>query len=110
MSEVPAPRPSPPPAQRDERPLQAAVAAPVAEPKADDRVSRIERLERSAREAFPDAKGKLSIRYDEPTGRFIYRELDPQTGEVLKEFPPQEVLDRLARMKALAGATVDRRA
>lgn len=82
-------------------------ASPPAAPPADVRVGRPEELERIAREAFPDAQGKLSIRYDEGSGRFVYREIDPATGEVLREFPPEEVLERLARMKSLAGASFD---
>lgn len=97
-------------APREERPPSAPAAAPPSEPQADGRVARIERLELAAGEAFADARGKLSIRYDEATGRFIYRELDPATGEVLREFPPEEVLERLARLKKLAGASLDRMA
>jgi hypothetical protein len=112
MSEIAGARALPaPPASREERPLSAAAAAaPAAQPPADGRIARIERLELAAGEAFADARGKLSIRYDEPTGRFVYRELDPQTGEVLREFPPEEVLERLARLKSFAGANLDRKA
>jgi hypothetical protein len=95
------------PAVRAERPLPVAAAAPAERP-ADGRVARIERLELAAGQAFADARGKLSIRYDEPSGRFIYRELDPATGEVLSEFPAEEALERLARLKNLAGAALDR--
>ena len=108
MSEITGARPPvAQPASREERPLAIAAAAPAASPPADGRVARIERLELAAGEAFADARGKLSIRYDEPTGRFVYRELDPETGEVLREFPPEEVLERLARLKSLAGAHLD---
>ena len=97
------------PAAREERPLPAAAAGPAVPP-VDGRVTRIERLELAARDAFADAQGKLSIRYDEASGRFIYREVDPATGEVLSEFPAEEALERLARLKTLAGAALDRKA
>jgi len=110
MSQIVAARPSPPQVQREERPLPAPPSAPPADQPAEDPSRRVEQLERAAQPAFADSQGKLSIRYDDRIGRFVYRELNPATGEVLREFPPEEVLDRLARLKSFAGASVDRKA
>jgi uncharacterized FlaG/YvyC family protein len=111
MSEIVAARPpAPPQVAREERPLPAPPSAPPADQPAEDPSRRVEQLERAAQPAFADSQGKLSIRYDDRIGRFVYRELNPATGEVLREFPPEEVLDRLARLKSFAGASVDRKA
>ena len=65
----------------------------------DSRVGKIDQLQRMAEEAFAADALKLSIKYDKGAGRFIYRGLDPETGEVVKEYPAEEVLERIARAK-----------
>jgi uncharacterized FlaG/YvyC family protein len=90
------------------RPSQSTEGSVPEERPSDQRVGKLEQLQRIADEAFADSDSKLSISYDEPTGRFIYKSLDRNTGEVLREFPPQEILERLARVRHLTGVSVDR--
>lgn len=40
-------------------------------------------------------------------GGFVYKAVDPETGEVLKQFPAEEVLKRLERMSRLKGLAVN---
>lgn len=65
----------------------------------DSRVAKIDQLQRLADEAFAEDNLKLSIKYNKDVGRFVYRGLDPQTGEVVREYPPEEVLERMAKVK-----------
>ncbi len=58
-----------------------------------------------------DAGSKLVIRKDEGTDRFVYEFRNPDTDEVLKQFPAEEVLESLARFRqAMMGKVVDRQA
>lgn len=58
-----------------------------------------------------DAGSKLVIRKDDDTGRFVYEFRNPDTDEVLKQFPAEEVLESLARFRqAMTGKVVDRQA
>ncbi len=65
----------------------------------DSRVAKIDQLQRVAEEAFAADDLKLSIQYNKDVGRFVYRGLDPETGEVVREYPPEEVLERIARVR-----------
>lgn len=49
----------------------------------------------------------LEIDVLEDGGGFVYKAVDPETGEVLKQFPAEEVLKRLERMSRLKGLAVD---
>lgn len=53
---------------------------------------------------------RLSFRVHEESGRLMLRVLDAETGEVLKEIPPEEYLDVMGRIGAQVGAVLDRRA
>lgn len=59
--------------------------------------ARAAELESFAAKAFEDDASRLSIRYHADSGRFVYRELDNETGEVVKEYPAEEVLERLKK-------------
>lgn len=74
----------------------------------EDRKAQSERLRQFAEPAFSEANTRLSISYDEKIGKFIYRAVDPLTGEVVKEYPSEEVRDRMARLHAAAGVAVDK--
>lgn len=101
----------------ERRPVRAdAGAAPETRPQ-DNRVGKIDQLQRVAEDAFSSDNLKLSIRYNKEVGRFVYRGLDPETGEVVREYPPEEVLERIARARRQnrdrlptpAGVALDRR-
>lgn len=56
-------------------------------------------------EASPS--GRFSIDRDGDSGRFVYRLINSDTGEVLKQFPGDYVLKRVAYYRELEGLAVD---
>lgn len=53
----------------------------------------------------PDAR--LIIEYDQAANRFVYKSVDRETGEVLHQWPPEEVMRKLAYLREISGLTVD---
>jgi len=53
---------------------------------------------------------KLQIEQDEETGTFIYRSIDPETGEVLKQWPSEDILHLRASLRELQGLLFDKKA
>jgi len=69
-------------------------------------------LEAVARELdkfIPDAQSntKLRIDKDESTGRFVYKGVNPDTGEVVRQFPAEDVLAVIRSYRNVAGLVVD---
>lgn len=50
----------------------------------------------------------LRIEIDE-SGGFVYLAVDSETGEVVRQYPPEEVLERLKPFQEPVGLTVDRK-
>lgn len=50
---------------------------------------------------------KLQIEHDENAGRFVYKVVDRQSGEVEDQFPAEEMLKILAYYRQLEGIVVD---
>lgn len=67
-----------------------------------------DKLQELADQAFAGAAVELSISYDDSSGLFIYRGLDPESGEVVREYPPEEVLRRMRHLRDLRGLSLDR--
>ena len=74
----------------------------------DDRVAKIDQLQRLFEKANGGDNLRLSIDFDEQANRFIYRGLDPSTGEVVREYPPEELRASLGRLREIAGLSVDK--
>ncbi len=53
------------------------------------------------------AATSLEISQDSETGRFIYKRIDDETGEVVRQFPPEEVLNFITRFREAAGLLID---
>jgi len=70
---------------------------------------RTQELQRLADEAFAKDDLRLSISFNKDVGRFIYRGIDRETGEVVKEYPPEEVVERIATIREIAGIAFDRK-
>lgn len=51
---------------------------------------------------------KLEISRSEESGNFTYRTVDDRTGEVLREWPQEQLVDELGGEDALAALIVDR--
>lgn len=51
---------------------------------------------------------KLQIEQDKVTGTFIYRSVDPSTGEVIKQWPPEQLLKLRESLHEMEGMLVDK--
>ncbi len=52
----------------------------------------------------------LRIEQDEGTGRFVYKSVDSETGEVVREWPEEEMRRALKQLGELRGVLVNRSA
>jgi|GEM_PF-756169 len=50
---------------------------------------------------------KLRINRDEETGRFVYQSIDPVSGEVVGQFPPETILEIISHFRDPEGLIVD---
>ena len=71
--------------------------------------SKLNELQQLTEQAFASDDLRLSISFEKSIGRFVYRGVDRQTGEVVREYPPEEVIKRIAHLREIAGITIDRR-
>jgi flagellar protein FlaG len=63
-----------------------------------------------AEDAFKLANARLVIEQDKATNQYVYKSLDRVTGEVLRQFPREEVLKMLGRGAYAAGDVIKTRA
>ena len=54
-----------------------------------------------------DVVTSMQISQDDETGRFVYKSVDVETGEVVRQFPPEEMLNFISRFREAAGLLVD---
>ncbi|USG59843.1 flagellar protein FlaG [Sneathiella marina] len=76
-------------------------------------VDPVKRAERAIGPFFEDTKfpnGRFSIDMDDSSGRYVYRLVDVETQEVLKQFPGDYVLRRVAYYRELQGLAVNSQA
>lgn len=52
--------------------------------------------------------GRLFIEQDEATGNYVYRIIDRETGEVIRQYPREEVLEMQKAINAARGLILDR--
>ena len=52
---------------------------------------------------------RLSFRVDEPTQRVVVNVIDTTTNEIIREIPPERVLEIAARLREFIGMLVDER-
>lgn len=55
-----------------------------------------------------EPQGKLIIERDQDTGKFVQKVIDPNSGEVLKQWPEEEFLELARQMGKAYGLIVDR--
>ena len=70
----------------------------------------IKRAEAAIGAFFADERyptGRFSIDQDEDSGRYVYRLVDRETDEVLKQFPGDYVLRRFAFYRELQGLAIN---
>lgn len=84
------------------RPVQAALSA---DKLPEDPVARAEKV---INDVVSELLGrKLRINRDEDSGRFVYQSIDRDTGDVLRQFPPEEILEILGKFRAPEGIVLD---
>lgn len=75
------------------------------------RVQRVEVLEAAVekliRRSLP-SNSKLQIEQDKETGTFIYRSVDPETGEVLRQWPSEQLLKLREHLSEMEGMLFDK--
>lgn len=81
---------------------------------AADEASPLERAAEALQKLLPEEEQtpntRLRIDKDDKTGRFIYQNVDAESGEVLKQFPPESILEFLSFYRDVAGLAVDDKA
>jgi uncharacterized FlaG/YvyC family protein len=63
--------------------------------------------DRALQTAFAKDNIRLKIEVDKETGDFVYLGIDSETGEVVKQYPPEEIVRRVRHYRDVAGLTVD---
>ena len=71
--------------------------------------SKLNELQQLTEQAFASDDLRLSISFEKSIGRFVYRGVDRETGEVVREYPSEEVIKRIAKFREIAGIAIDRR-
>jgi len=90
----------------------APVVAPItteAYAQADQAAVRLERAVTELNRSMSHHQRHMSIGIHEATGRTIVSVYNSETSEVIREFPPERVLDAHASLMELAGLFMDRR-
>jgi len=67
------------------------------------------RLNELLEEIIEDGRPNRAIRVsrDEESGRFVYRSVDIASGEVIRQFPPEEILRLVRAVREAAGLVLD---
>ncbi len=52
----------------------------------------------------------LSFRFEKELNRVVVKVIDPETGEVVREVPPESVIETMKQLRATAGRLVDEEA
>jgi hypothetical protein len=98
-------------------PFQAAraVAATISEPDAAPRppADLVRAFETALNAALPQPllpQTRLIIEVDSDTRRFVYKSIDAQSGELVRQWPAEEILGMIKIMRSLSGIAVDKKA
>ena len=69
----------------------------------------VDDLNKTVKQASPMHHTQLSFKYHEDTNRISITVTDSDTDEVIREIPPEQTLDMLAKAWEMAGLLVDER-
>lgn len=75
-----------------------------------DTLRQSEIIEQMRAELSASARTRLQIEREEDGGRFIYKLMDPETGETLRRWPPESFGDLVTFLKSNSGGLVDEQA
>jgi uncharacterized FlaG/YvyC family protein len=90
-------------------PASPALPNPVTQLTRAQRVEVLEAaVEKLIRRSLP-SNSKLQIEQDKETGTFIYRSVDPETGEILQQWPPEQLLKLREHLAEFEGMFIDKR-
>ncbi len=70
----------------------------------------VEQIEALRAEINASSRSRLQIERAEDAGRFIYRIFDPETGETVRQWPPEKYVELVAYLRGREGGLVDERA
>ncbi|MFQ5348742.1 MAG: flagellar protein FlaG [Rhodothalassiaceae bacterium] len=57
----------------------------------------------------PSDGRRLRVFKDDDSGRFVYQSVNSRTGEVVRQFPPEEILKLVAQLRDVTGIVLDNR-
>jgi uncharacterized FlaG/YvyC family protein len=99
-------RPEPRPIAAESRPVLQSVVQPAAGNPASERVGgKLEQIvEQAARDLFPGREVAVQSFFDEDSGRYVHRIADNDSGELLLQTPPDELLRFFASGREPYGA------
>jgi uncharacterized FlaG/YvyC family protein len=105
------------PAPRAARASTATGAAPSEAPKGsrrppshEDPLTQVEAVERLRESLSSHHRTRLRIERDEDEGRFVYKMINPDTGEVLRRWPPETYGDLIGYLRSQEGGLVNAKA
>ncbi|MFP4519888.1 MAG: flagellar protein FlaG [Oceanicaulis sp.] len=103
----------------DEAAFRKAAPVPPAKPDAaaegeaaarEDERAVVERIEAMRARINASSRSRLMIEREGEAGRFVYKILDPETGETMRQWPPEKYLDLVAYLRDQQGGLVNRTA
>jgi flagellar protein FlaG len=68
----------------------------------------LEKIEEMRAAINASSRSRLQIERAEDAGRFIYRILDPATGETVRQWPPEKYVELVAYLRGREGGLVDK--
>jgi flagellar protein FlaG len=71
---------------------------------------KIERIAEAMNSFVKSTQRDLDITVHKETGRMVVKVLSHETGEVIREIPPEELLDLASKMEEMAGALLNKSA
>ena len=68
---------------------------------------KVEAMAKELNKALGEIQGDFSVSVDDTTGMVVVRITDATTGEIVKQIPPQQLLDADISMEKIIGILVD---
>lgn len=75
-----------------------------------DTLRQSEAIEAMRAQLSANGRTRLQIERDEEQGRFIYRLMDPETGETLRRWPPESFGDLISILQNEGGGLINEKA
>lgn len=90
-----------------EKPRGTAAAAPAADP-APDNADEMKRISGEIKKFLEEYGSVVSISKDEELQQFVIKVLDKDTGKILRQYPPEELLSVMKRLHEMRGVLINR--